>query len=741
MGKMGAEERARTVHFAQRLYARRYPVVVVGLLLVLAGATAIGPATLVPAAGIAAVFSLLGWAIPRTRRPELVLLAAFVAIQLLIVGVLAAATTIQLDLLCLLMLPATAACIVFPTKLMVGTSAFTIVLMIAAAFLIDPDRVLDDPPVLLIPLGVMITVTLPAAMIRRLELRSLTSTTTDALTGALNRSALEARIVALSEQAHSLPLRVGVVMADLDHFKRVNDELGHDAGDRVLKEVVHRIRAAVGPLTPVYRIGGEEFVVLLAGAVEAETTRVAEQLRRAVASAPIEGRDVTISGGAAAGTLDHYDIQTVIRAADDALYEAKRGGRNRIAVGNLAQMFVLGELPSERAEAPAASEVQTGRREILPLRSGPRQPTPDPQARPTFTGPKGNWLVRGEFEREHMRELARSLNTTHRVALGAVFVALLASIPWMGWQLLVPAAFAVPGYHVAQRRVASLRRPEYVLGAAWFGVQFAIFLGAMLATDPTPYMLTLFVPMLVGLCAVFPSRGAAILVGITSGLVILSGLIMLPSIAMGEPGIYAPFIGTIAAVAMMSSVAGRASIDYRTQAVVDPLTGALTRGALRARLAELEAGEHVAGGNVAVIAFDIDHFKQVNDTRGHAAGDDVLAAVGASVRSELRALEWAFRLGGDEFVIVLPGSTRRALELAERLRVAIGRTPVGTDLRVTASFGVAVSEAGEWFDFDAVVRQADAALYEAKRAGRDRVAVAASGGDGPSLLAKTVSAG
>ncbi len=149
----------------------------------------------------------------------------------------------------------------------------------------------------------------------------------------------------------------------------------------------------------------------------------------------------------------------------------------------------------------------------------------------------------------------------------------------------------------------------------------------------------------------------------------------------------------------------------------------LTRAALRSRLEEVEHESQVPGARVSVIAFDIDDFKGINDAHGHATGDEVLRATGAALRSQLHALEWAFRLGGDEFLVVVPGGQHEAHALAERIRGAL--TIIEVDgVRFTGSFGVAESTPGARFDFEGVSRRADAALYEAKRAGRNCVAVA-----------------
>jgi diguanylate cyclase (GGDEF)-like protein len=124
---------------------------------------------------------------------------------------------------------------------------------------------------------------------------------------------------------------------------------------------------------------------------------------------------------------------------------------------------------------------------------------------------------------------------------------------------------------------------------------------------------------------------------------------------------------------------------------------------------------------VGVVVGDLDHFKAVNDGAGHQVGDAVLRDVAQRWRDALRAYEMAYRLGGEEFLVLLPGAALdEAEEVARRLWDAVRATPVAGQA-VTMSFGVAASAEGEAFDFDALFAHADAALYRAKRAGRDRV--------------------
>ena len=128
---------------------------------------------------------------------------------------------------------------------------------------------------------------------------------------------------------------VGLVLADLDHFKSVNDTYGHFAGDAVLREFVRRLGASVRPYDAVGRYGGEEFLIVLPGCDENCTAKQAERMREALANEPMsfqdESRLITCSYGATAWMPgSSADEESLIRIADDALYRAKRQGRNRV---------------------------------------------------------------------------------------------------------------------------------------------------------------------------------------------------------------------------------------------------------------------------------------------------------------------------------------------------------------------------------------------------------------------------
>ena len=163
----------------------------------------------------------------------------------------------------------------------------------------------------------------------------------------------------------------------------------------------------------------------------------------------------------------------------------------------------------------------------------------------------------------------------------------------------------------------------------------------------------------------------------------------------------------------------------RVQATHDPLTGLWNRYALLEALEREHSRAVREGTPLAVIMADLDHFKSVNDTYGHMAGDAVLREAAGRMQAAVRSYDLVGRFGGEEFLIVLPGTSAvNAAQLAERLRAAVAHVPVGHDLRnipVTASFGVGASGPGLSGDPQTLIRVADEALYRAKEKGRNRV--------------------
>ena len=165
-------------------------------------------------------------------------------------------------------------------------------------------------------------------------------------------------------------------------------------------------------------------------------------------------------------------------------------------------------------------------------------------------------------------------------------------------------------------------------------------------------------------------------------------------------------------------------------AITDALTGLHNRRYMERHLTALADQAKAVGRPLSVLIADIDHFKSVNDTYGHAAGDNVLREFAARFRRYTRGIDLACRVGGEEFIIIMPETTlEQALQAGERLCDCIGgelfRANRDTRLRVTASVGIATLEPSD-DGVDALLKRADSALYAAKRNGRNRVVVDAA---------------
>jgi diguanylate cyclase (GGDEF)-like protein len=160
----------------------------------------------------------------------------------------------------------------------------------------------------------------------------------DGLTGIFNRRFFELRIMEEIERARRYGTGMAVIMADIDQFKRLNDEFGHLLGDEVLRQVSSLFHQQLRKIDVVCRYGGEEFAILLTQITAQQAIAIAEKLRRMVESFQFPGvpRTITISAGVAAFPTHGKTRDDMIRAADSGLYAAKQAGRNRICVASLA---------------------------------------------------------------------------------------------------------------------------------------------------------------------------------------------------------------------------------------------------------------------------------------------------------------------------------------------------------------------------------------------------------------------
>jgi diguanylate cyclase (GGDEF)-like protein len=222
----------------------------------------------------------------------------------------------------------------------IGFGLLWITLLLAgSSAAVDWSAFSDDPLPIVFAFALVLAVTILGGALVQSDRDHRREAVIDPLTGLLNRAALAQRFAEMGADARASgrerrdPAKsncLALLIGDLDHFKRINDEHGHAVGDAVLKDVAYTLRKHLRALDHVYRVGGEEFVAILPGADLPAAHHVAERLRVAVAESRPAGVEVSISFGAVAAPRDQLDAERMYVQADGALYEAKQAGRNEV---------------------------------------------------------------------------------------------------------------------------------------------------------------------------------------------------------------------------------------------------------------------------------------------------------------------------------------------------------------------------------------------------------------------------
>jgi len=335
---------------------------------------------------------------------------------------------------------------------------------------------------------------------------------------------------------------------------------------------------------------------------------------------------------------------------------------------------------------------------------------------------RSSWLCRDDFDRDRMLDMEERMRPVRRRTFAILAVAIAFVAPWLGWWpllFLIPASLA---FAAADKFMPRLERPEILMFAAWVGGELAIAGAVWLEGGPRIAALSWLAIPVITLSTRFSMRGVVAGVAIAGALVLAVSFGADAHGVIDNPDLVVAPLALILSVAVLSTPLMRSDIQHRNDAVIDQLTGMLNRKALSARAAELAQQSEITGEPVGVIVGDLDHFKRINDTHGHTVGDAVLKDVAYVLRKQLRAFDLAYRLGGEEFLILVPGSdVQHTRDVAERLCEAVAADHLSGGVTVTMSFGVGASARNERFDYAAVFARADAALYAAKRGGRDRV--------------------
>lgn len=339
---------------------------------------------------------------------------------------------------------------------------------------------------------------------------------------------------------------------------------------------------------------------------------------------------------------------------------------------------------------------------------------------------RASWICRNEEERARLVAMHRLLVPANRRIGIVALLTLLPCLPTLP-PVVIGVLFASFGVVVViGQSLTRWRRPEVVLASSVAVVEIADAVAMALAHVQRLGALTLLLWPLMSFNARYPRRVAIAGTALTALLVILTELVTGPGAVLRDPLALSVPLAVVIAVAVTASAARASDIEHMRRAVLDPLTGLLNRGALSGRVSELAQRSARTNLSVAVLIGDIDDFKAINDAHGHHVGDQVLHGVAARLREQLRAFDLLYRIGGEEFAVLAPGaSLEQGAALADQLRLAVGAERM-VGLQVSISWGVSASAPGSVFDWGEQYRAADAALYAAKQAGRDRVEYRAS---------------
>jgi diguanylate cyclase (GGDEF)-like protein len=295
-----------------------------------------------------------------SAHPERVSACAIVITELLLAGGVAVSGGPRSPALPWMVLPAAMVAARFRPHVVIVGLLSTVFMILAATLGVDPGATVGNPVSVIATLALLAGVVSIVWALQAAELHHRDEAILDPLTGLLNRHALMPRFIELSHQARLTKQPVCMVLCDVDGFKAINDEYGHDRGDAVLRDVAYELRKRLRSFELVYRLGGEEFLIVLPGVDGKAGLEVAERLREAVAQTRPQGIPITISAGLSAGSGEDVEYDTLFRAADAALYDAKRAGRNRVATADapvieLPAAGAVGEelAPSLTSPAPA----------------------------------------------------------------------------------------------------------------------------------------------------------------------------------------------------------------------------------------------------------------------------------------------------------------------------------------------------------------------------------------------------
>jgi diguanylate cyclase (GGDEF)-like protein len=587
----------------------------------------------------------------------------------------------------------------------------------------------------------------------------------DGLTDLYNRRHAQERLDRELQRRERAGRRRPAHVADRPPFKRINDQRGHAMGDAVLGDfgaLCLQVFSPTGTDTAA-RWGGEEFLILMPEIGLAQAHARLMHLQHLVRHHDWQRHHPALRVSFSAGLVEHSDeptAETLVDKADQALYRAKAQGRDRIECQRplsdaelaLAQATIDGAgsapgvaRPGEPCGTiPATPPVPSP---LMPTGAAPRSVTGNRP--PVAARPRAAWLLGRE---PRMREAVAMCLSSAAIYLSVFLAELLHGIPHglisqSASRMLLPMQLIgdLLPYAIARSGLsARLKDPSLTFYQLMWSA-LVVVTAYFWITQARAYDLQLLCALMIfGFITLTPVQPIILAIWAISLLCLAYAHLA----ATAPTGFDAPHEGVgvavtvfiLALLALQSRAFARARqrlrLERRTLAstaerveqlmIHDALTGLHNRQHMQG-LVEHECARHERSGHGFCVALiDLDHFKRVNDLRGHAVGDEVLVRFAQTARAQLREIDALARWGGEEFLVLLPDTVPLpdGQQAMERLRTRIATSALSTSvpqLRVTASIGLAAHCPGE--SVAHVLERADRALYAAKHGGRDRCVV------------------
>lgn len=558
--------------------------------------------------------------------------------------------------------------------------------------------------------AVSISMMVAQARTRRIARQYRALAYSDPLTGLANMRLLHERLVCELASIGDPPSALFAV--DLDNFKTVNDELGYAMGDALLVATAKALERVAAESDLVARRGGDEFSVLVSDTRERDLDALAAEFSSAI----VEARHWNCPGITPTASVDYVRIQSddsvgsLLERADDALHERKSEFHSEDATSGPRLAALDQRFESERAEtemtsvvAPmAVDEAEFDDETLAQKMRGAREID-----RPIWLFATAMQSVVGAaLVTVGLLDLAPGFDAIEGLAFGATLLA-------------AAAASALAGVMPLTHRLVNLS----------FFASIAVLASAVASAGASgAALLDLFAIPALFAYHCFQRRAAS------SYLLAIIGIYGYLSISGSFP--FAESRLAVFSIAMLSSatllgkvrtVTSRFLVRIWELSQRDALTGAANVRALRTRLREVTKQSRQSRSIAALIAIDLDEFKQVNDRFNHSTGDATLVAVARAIEDNVRADDLVARRGGDEFVVALHGVERRdPNEIADRIAgsIAHARTRICPGLVAGASVTWVECESGD--DADALLARADRALHDRKvDSRRSRISAAA----------------